>query len=76
MFIFSKQESFIRVYLFVFVFAELQEVMVMLLGIDFGHDWIEIDSADFLLWVFENVWCLIVGNNNFTKIFVRQWSPN
>jgi hypothetical protein len=36
--IFSKQESFVRVDLFVLVFVKLQEVMVMLLGIDFGHN--------------------------------------
>ncbi len=38
MFVFAKEESFVRVDSFILVFLELQKVVVVLFCIEFGHD--------------------------------------
>lgn len=75
-FVFVKEESFVLVDSFVLVFSELQKVVVVLFRIQFGHDGIKGDFADFLFGVVDNVRGLIVGNHDFAQTFISGGSPD
>ncbi len=48
----------------------------MLFRIQFGHDGIEGDFADFLFGVVENVRGLVVGNHDFAQAFISEGRPD